>query len=94
MRPDLNAYAAREIFIGTMDHMVMRWLLKDRSYSLFGDLEEIFQTLLKAYVQNQTAAVSKPIPSENSPTENKDVQIGDKDIGTDKEDSSGVSRSG
>jgi len=30
------------IFVGTMDHVVTRWLLKDMSYSLFENLEQIF----------------------------------------------------
>jgi TetR/AcrR family fatty acid metabolism transcriptional regulator len=35
MRADLNPRAARGIFVGTMDHMINRWFLKDMSYSLF-----------------------------------------------------------
>ena len=49
MKPDLNPYFARDIFIGTMEHMVTRWLLKDRSYSLFENLEEVFELILDAF---------------------------------------------
>jgi TetR/AcrR family fatty acid metabolism transcriptional regulator len=51
MKPDLNAYAARDIFVGTMDHMVTRWLLKDMSYSLFENLEQIFDLMVNAFRQ-------------------------------------------
>ncbi len=59
MKPDLNPYFARDIFIGTMEHMVTRWLLKERSYSLFDNLEEVFDLMLDAF---------KPI-GETSPME-------------------------
>jgi TetR/AcrR family transcriptional regulator, fatty acid metabolism regulator protein len=51
MKSDLNAYAARDIFVGTMDHMVTRWLLKDMSYSLFENLEQVFDLLVNAFRQ-------------------------------------------
>jgi AcrR family transcriptional regulator len=34
IKQEMNAYGARDIFVGTMDHIVTRWLLKDMSYSL------------------------------------------------------------
>jgi TetR/AcrR family fatty acid metabolism transcriptional regulator len=49
MKPDLNPRLARDIFVGTMDHIISRWLLKDRSYSLFDDLESIFGLLEDAF---------------------------------------------
>ena len=54
MRPDLNSYAARDIFVGTMDHVVTRWLLKDMSYSLFENLEQIFQLMVNAFMQGDS----------------------------------------
>jgi len=49
MKPDLNPRVARDIFVGTMDHIISRWLLKDRSYSLFDNLESIFDLLVDAF---------------------------------------------
>lgn len=49
MKSDLNSYFARDIFIGTMEHLVTRWLLKDRSYSLFENLEEIFDLMMDGF---------------------------------------------
>ncbi|RLC24965.1 MAG: hypothetical protein DRH56_06140, partial [Deltaproteobacteria bacterium] len=42
-------YLARDIFIGTMEHLVTRWLLKERSYSLFDTLEETFDMMVDAF---------------------------------------------
>jgi TetR/AcrR family fatty acid metabolism transcriptional regulator len=52
MKPDLNPRFARDIFIGTVDHIITRWLLKDRSYSLFENLENIFELMVAAFVAN------------------------------------------
>lgn len=50
MRPDLEPYVARDIFVGTMDHMVTRWLLKGQSYSLFDGLDKMFDLLEGAFL--------------------------------------------
>ncbi len=49
MKPDLNPYLARDLFIGTMEHLVTRWLLKERSYLLFENLEEVFGLMVDAF---------------------------------------------
>jgi TetR/AcrR family fatty acid metabolism transcriptional regulator len=49
MKSDLNPHLARNIVVGTMDHMVTRWLLREMSYSLFDDLEETFDLLVDAF---------------------------------------------
>jgi TetR/AcrR family fatty acid metabolism transcriptional regulator len=49
MKPDLDPYLARDIFVGTMDHIVTRWLLKDRSYSLFDNLDAVFDLMVGAF---------------------------------------------
>jgi TetR/AcrR family fatty acid metabolism transcriptional regulator len=48
-RPDLNPRLARDIFVGTMDHIVTRWLLKDMSYSLFEGLDPLFDLMVSAF---------------------------------------------
>ena len=52
MKPDLNPYIARSIFLGTIEHMVIRWLLKDMSYSLFDHLDHIFDIFFDAFKKN------------------------------------------
>jgi len=49
MKADLNPYFARDIFIGTMEHLVTRWLLKERSYPLFENLEEVFDLMIDGF---------------------------------------------
>lgn len=49
LRPDLDSRLARDIFVGAMDHLITRWLLKDRSYSLFDGLEGTFELLVNAF---------------------------------------------
>jgi TetR/AcrR family transcriptional regulator, fatty acid metabolism regulator protein len=49
MKQELSAYAARDIFVGTMDHIVTRWLLKDMTYSLFENLEELFELMVDSF---------------------------------------------
>jgi TetR/AcrR family fatty acid metabolism transcriptional regulator len=59
MKPDLNPYFARDLFVGTVDHMVTRWLLKDMSYSLFDNLEAIFELMADAFRGNHGSASTK-----------------------------------
>jgi TetR/AcrR family transcriptional regulator, fatty acid metabolism regulator protein len=49
MKQTLSAYAARDVFVGTMDHIVTRWLLKDMTYSLFENLEELFELMVDGF---------------------------------------------
>ena len=57
MKSDLNPYFARDIFIGTMEHLVTRWLLKERSYSLFDNLEEVFNLMIDGFRANGSEAM-------------------------------------
>ena len=54
MKPDLNSRAARDIFVGTMDHIIIRWLFKDMSYSLFDNLENTFELMVDAFKANHS----------------------------------------
>ena len=49
LKPELNTRVARDIFVGTMDHIITRWLLKDMSYSLFDNLEQTFDLMASAF---------------------------------------------
>ncbi|MGD9133164.1 MAG: TetR/AcrR family transcriptional regulator [Desulfobacterales bacterium] len=49
MKSDLNPRIARDIFVGTMDHIITRWLLKDMSYSLFDNLDQTFNLMVSAF---------------------------------------------
>ena len=54
MKPDLNPRIARDIFVGTMDHIITRWVLKDMSYSLFDNLDQTFNLLVGAFKTDQS----------------------------------------
>jgi TetR/AcrR family transcriptional regulator, fatty acid metabolism regulator protein len=54
-REDLEPYLARAVFIGTIEHIVIRWLLKDMSYSLFDTLEQIFEILINGVSKAEPA---------------------------------------
>lgn len=49
MRPEMDPRLARDIFVGTMDHIITRWLLKDMSYSLFENLDPLFNLMIDAF---------------------------------------------
>lgn len=53
MKPDMDSYAARSIFIGTMDYMITRWLLKERSYPLLEGMDEVYQLLVAAFASKE-----------------------------------------
>ena len=55
MKPELNPRLARDVFVGTMDHIITRWLLKDMSYSLFENLENIYELMVDAFKANHSA---------------------------------------
>ncbi len=54
-REDLNPYLARAIFVGTIEHTIIRWLLKDMSYSLFDTLEHTFELLVSGVQKPSTS---------------------------------------
>jgi TetR/AcrR family fatty acid metabolism transcriptional regulator len=54
MKAELNPRLARDVFVGTMDHIITRWLLKDMSYSLFDDIENIFELMVDAFKANHS----------------------------------------
>lgn len=54
MMKDLDPFIARAIFLGTIEHMVIRWLLKGMTYSLFDNLEQTFKTLTDGFRNRQS----------------------------------------
>ncbi len=53
MRSHINPRIARNIFIGTMEHIITLWLLRDRKYSLFENLEETFDLMVSAFTTRE-----------------------------------------
>jgi TetR/AcrR family fatty acid metabolism transcriptional regulator len=56
-KEDLDARVARDIVVGIMDHIIIRWLLKDRSYCLFEDLESVFSLMVDAFKARKSGGV-------------------------------------
>jgi TetR/AcrR family fatty acid metabolism transcriptional regulator len=54
LKSGLSPRIARDIFIGTMDHIITRWLLKDMSYSLFDNLDQTFDLIVSAFLPSQS----------------------------------------
>jgi TetR/AcrR family fatty acid metabolism transcriptional regulator len=54
MKSDLDSRIARDIFVGTLDHIITRWLLKDMSYSLFDKLDNTFNLIVSAFKANRS----------------------------------------
>jgi TetR/AcrR family fatty acid metabolism transcriptional regulator len=59
MKSDLNPRIACDIFVGTMDHIITRWLLKDRSYSLFDNLDQTFNLMVSAFEPHEPNSSDK-----------------------------------
>jgi len=63
IKESINTYLARSIIIGTLEHNIIRWLLKERNYSLLSiadELVEMFIDFLKtADSDTRTANQSK-----------------------------------
>lgn len=49
MAEDLDPFVARSIVLGTIEHMVIRWLLKEMKYSLFDNLEQVYRSLHRGF---------------------------------------------
>lgn len=53
MDPDMDPFLARNIVIGTIDYIVIRWLLNERAYPLFDRLNDVYRLLVKAFSPRQ-----------------------------------------
>lgn len=76
MRPDLNPYLARDIFVGTMDHIVTRWLLKGMTYSIFDNLEETFSIMVDGFKAVQPGTAGNGQDKEKPTQENGVIKKG------------------
>jgi TetR/AcrR family transcriptional regulator, fatty acid metabolism regulator protein len=48
IRPEINPYMARALIMGGIEHITVRWLLKDCSYNLLDQLEQIYDLIEEA----------------------------------------------
>ena len=80
MKQELKAYAARDIFVGTMDHIVTRWLLKDMSYSLFENLDELFDLMVDAFRTKMASGMEGRIENGASGETKADIREEDRAV--------------
>jgi TetR/AcrR family fatty acid metabolism transcriptional regulator len=48
IRPGINVYIARSILLGSIEHLLVRWLLRDCSYNLWPFIEEAYELVESA----------------------------------------------
>jgi TetR/AcrR family transcriptional regulator, fatty acid metabolism regulator protein len=46
IKKEMNSYLARSLCVGAMEHIIIRWLLKDRKYSLLQYADELADLLV------------------------------------------------
>jgi TetR/AcrR family fatty acid metabolism transcriptional regulator len=46
MKKEINPYLARSLCVGAMEHIIIRWLLKDKKYSLIQYADELADLLI------------------------------------------------
>lgn len=53
---EIDVYVARSICVGAIEHMIIRWLLKDRKYSVTQYADQLIDLLIKALKSTDTGA--------------------------------------
>lgn len=49
IKKDINIYLARSICVGALEHIIIRWLLKERRYSLIQYADELADLLIDSF---------------------------------------------
>jgi TetR/AcrR family fatty acid metabolism transcriptional regulator len=53
IKKEMNIYLARSICVGAIEHIIIRWLLKDRKYSLTQYADELADLLINSLKKNE-----------------------------------------
>src|SRR4030067_2634024 len=62
IKKEINPYLARSLCVGAMEHIIIRWLLKDRKYSLIQYADELADLLVNS-LRNTDFDISKTMVS-------------------------------
>ncbi len=54
IKKELNSYLARSLCVGAMEHIIIRWLLKDRKYSLLQYADELADLLIDSLKKTES----------------------------------------
>ncbi len=58
IKKEMNSYLARSLCVGAMEHIIIRWLLKDRKYSLLQYADELADLLIDS-LKKKDSEISK-----------------------------------
>lgn len=58
IKKEMNSYLARSLCVGAMEHIIIRWLLKDRKYSLLQYADELADLLIDS-LRRKDSEISK-----------------------------------
>jgi len=53
IKKEINIFLARSICVGAIEHIIIRWLLKDRKYSLTQYADELADLLINSLKKNE-----------------------------------------
>jgi TetR/AcrR family fatty acid metabolism transcriptional regulator len=77
LKADLDARLARDIFVGTTDHIITRWLLKDMAYSVFENIDPLFELLTRSFSADPAApAAAAAALLDDAPQETEPLAAG------------------
>ena len=61
IKKEINIYLARSICVGAIEHIIIRWLLKDRKYSLTQYADELADLLIDSLKKNDLDTPKKQL---------------------------------
>ncbi len=61
IKKEINPYLARSLCVGAMEHIIIRWLLKDRKYSLLQYADELADLLIDSLKKNNSRIRKKRV---------------------------------
>jgi TetR/AcrR family fatty acid metabolism transcriptional regulator len=59
IKKEINAYLARSLCVGAIEHIIIRWLLKDRKYSLTQYADELADLLIDSFKKPECNVLEK-----------------------------------
>jgi hypothetical protein len=59
IKSDMSPYIARALIVGAIEHIAVRWLLKDCSYNLLEQLEQVYDLIEEAIKARPTAVADQ-----------------------------------
>ena len=79
IKATINSRLARDVVVGIMDHHITRWLLRDMAYSLFDQLEDIFEMMVDGFkaAEPKPAGLHRILPDEDSQDHQRIYLAGD-----------------